>query len=219
SAPNLSTTFVANPELKAETARNKELSAKFHWNNLWQENDELNLFATIFQNDVKNFINLQNTKAITRNINGGMTGEFQYRNVDNARLRGIEFTGEYKTARWSAYTSYGALQAKDSRTSEELSGIEKGKLVFGAQYALVPEKFDVGANFSHHFSAKNTNGEKTASYNLVGLTATYAPKAGEWQNLRIDFSIENLFDKEYIAANSLIPGAGRNVKVNLTYQF
>ncbi|WKT00778.1 TonB-dependent hemoglobin/transferrin/lactoferrin family receptor [Gallibacterium salpingitidis] len=209
------TTFISNPNLKAETAKNKELSAKFYWDNLWQDNDELHLFATVFQNDVKDFINLE----VVERLRGGQPDKFQYRNVDNARLRGIELSGEYKTPRWSAYTSYGALQAKDSLTDEELSGIEKGKLVFGAQYALVPEKFDVGANFSHHFSAKNTNGEKTASYNLVGLTATYAPKAGEWQNLRIDFSIENLFDKEYIAANSLIPGAGRNVKVNLTYQF
>ncbi|WP_279894904.1 hypothetical protein [Nicoletella semolina] len=34
---------------------------------------------------------------------------------------------------------------------------------------------------------------------------------GEWKNLRLDFAIENLFDKEYQPAFSMMKGKGRNV--------
>ncbi|WP_256594083.1 TonB-dependent receptor [Avibacterium gallinarum] len=74
----------------------------------------------------------------------------------------------------------------------------------------------------HYFAQKRVptshNGHYP-SYTLTDITASYAPQKGEWSNLRIDFAVENIFDKAYTPAFSLTPEAGRNVKVSLAYQF
>ncbi|MFU2046615.1 TonB-dependent hemoglobin/transferrin/lactoferrin family receptor [Avibacterium gallinarum] len=208
--------FVENTDLKAEVAKNKELSAKFHWQDLWTVQDKFSVTATVFQNDVKDFIELQQIGMQRRTL------LFQYRNVQNARLRGAELAAHYETPRWSTDLQYGVLRGKDRQTGEALENINADKIVLAASYALVPETFTVGAKVRHYFAQKRVptshNGHYP-SYTLTDITASYAPQKGEWSNLRIDFAVENLFDKAYTPAFSLTPEAGRNVKVSLAYQF
>lgn len=211
--------FVENPNLKPEIARNKEINANFHWSNIWQTNDQLEFITAIFQNDIKDFINLEVISRTSPPLE--LPKDFQYRNVQNARLRGFEIEGRYKSDRWSSYISYGLLRAKNVQTNEYLNNINADKLIVGGEYSLVPTKFNIGAEIKHYFTQKRVpkNNEIYPGYTLVNLTATYAPESGEWNNLRIDFAIENLFDKAYQPAFSLTPGTGRNIKINLGYHF
>lgn len=217
----LVTSFQPNPDLKPEVARNKEINFNFHWQNLWKAEDLLKISTALFQNDVKDFINLE----VSKSRHFGSTEipqEFQYRNVKNARLRGIELNTAYQTPSWSLYANYGMLRGKDRQTGEALENINADRLTFGGNYVVVADKFSVGGRLSHYFAQKRLPSKTTReypAYTLVDLTATYAPKQGEWENLRIDFAIENLFDKAYTQAFSLTPSAGRNVKVSVAYQF
>lgn len=217
----LVTTFEPNPELKAEIAHNKELNMNFHWQDIWKKEDSLKFTTTLFQNDVKNFIHLEVIKSLSYG-NTSIPQIFQYRNVQNARLYGLELSTEYQTPIWSIYANYGMLRGKDRQTGEYLAHINADKVTVGGNYTVITDKFSVGARFNHYFAQRrlpSITKQQYSSYTLVDLTASYAPKQGDWQNLRIDVAVENLFDKAYIPAFNLIPGAGRNVKMSIGYQF
>lgn len=225
--------FVANPNLRPETAKNKEITANLHFDSLFKQGDKFKIEATYFRNDVKDFINLKifndaktNTNA-SANPNTNTNRAFlptksQYQNITNARLSGIELQAQYQTERLTLFTNYGSTKGRDKDSGEALSNIAASKIGVGADYALVKDKFTVGATITHYAAQHRVpkdHGVTYPSYILTDLRATYAPLKGEWKNLRLDFALENLFDRKYQPAFSLIEGTGRNAKISAVYSF
>ncbi|KAL1019517.1 TonB-dependent hemoglobin/transferrin/lactoferrin family receptor [Haemophilus influenzae] len=223
--------FVANPNLRPETAKNKEITANLHFDSLFKQGDKFKIEATYFRNDVKDFINLKifndananpNAKTNT-NTNGALLPtKSQYQNITNARLSGIELQAQYQTERLTLFTNYGSTKGKDKDSGEALSNIAASKIGVGVNYALVKDKFTVGATVTHYAAQRRVpkdHGVTYPSYILTDLRATYAPLKGEWKNLRLDFALENLFDRKYQPAFSLMEGTGRNAKISAVYSF
>lgn len=225
--------FVANPNLRPETAKNKEITANLHFDSLFKQDDKFKIEATYFRNDVKDFINLKifndanananaNPNAKT-NTNGALLPtKSQYQNITNARLSGIELQAQYQTERLTLFTNYGSTKGKDKDSGEALSNIAASKIGVGADYALVKDKFTVGATITHYAAQHRVPKDHAVtypSYILTDLRATYAPLKGEWKNLRLDFALENLFDRKYQPAFSLMEGTGRNAKISAVYSF
>lgn len=221
--------FVANPNLRPETAKNKEITANLHFDSLFKQGDKFKIEATYFRNDVKDFINLKifndanaNPNAKT-NTNGALLPtKSQYQNITNARLSGIELQAQYQTERLTLFTNYGSTKGKDKDSGEALSNIAASKIGVGVNYALVKDKFTVGATVTHYAAQRRVpkdHGVTYPSYILTDLRATYAPLKGEWKNLRLDFALENLFDRKYQPAFSLMEGTGRNAKISAVYSF
>ncbi|QGM80311.1 TonB-dependent hemoglobin/transferrin/lactoferrin family receptor [Otariodibacter oris] len=211
--------FVVNPNLKPETAKNKEVNANVHFDNVLIQNDKVVFDVTYFQNDVKNFINLDVFKATPRET---IPSRSQYKNINNARLRGVEVEGSYQTDRLAVIASYGLTRGKDKNTGEALQNIGADKVSLAVNYELLPDQLTVGSRVTHYAKQKRVpeNYALTyGSYTLTDLTATYAPQNGMLKDLRVDFAIENLFDKKYRPAFSFMDGVGRNVKVSLAYNF
>ncbi|MDY4281084.1 MAG: TonB-dependent hemoglobin/transferrin/lactoferrin family receptor [[Pasteurella] mairii] len=216
---NINNTFLANPDLGPETAKNKEINAHFYFTNIFSEQDKVSFNATYFQNDVKDFIHLNVFKSSPQVL---LPNVSQYQNIANARLRGIELETAYQTERLNILAGYGQTRGKDKNTQEALSNIAADKFSFGINYALVKNKFTVGARVTHYAKQKrvpSNHGISYQGYTLTDLTASYAPLSGEWKNLRLDFAIENAFDKKYLPAFSFMEGNGRNVKLSASYQF
>lgn len=223
--------FVANPNLRPETAKNKEITANLHFDSLFKQGDKFKIEATYFRNDVKDFINLKifNDANTNKNANAsaGANGAFlptksQYQNITNARLSGIELQAQYQTERLTLFTNYGSTKGKDKDSGEALSNIAASKIGVGVNYALVKDKFTVGATVTHYAAQRRVpkdHGVTYPSYILTDLRATYAPLKGEWKNLRLDFALENLFDRKYQPAFSLMEGTGRNAKISAVYSF
>ncbi|HHF3827652.1 TPA: heme/hemopexin-binding protein HxuC [Haemophilus influenzae] len=223
--------FVANPNLRPETAKNKEITANLHFDSLFKQGDKFKIEATYFRNDVKDFINLKifndaktNTNASANpNTNGALLPtKSQYQNITNARLSGIELQAQYQTERLTLFTNYGSTKGKDKDSGEALSNIAASKIGVGVNYALVKDKFTVGATVTHYAAQRRVpkdHGVTYPSYILTDLRATYAPLKGEWKNLRLDFALENLFDRKYQPAFSLMEGTGRNAKISAVYSF
>ncbi|BBF15802.1 heme/hemopexin utilization protein C [Haemophilus influenzae] len=231
--------FVANPNLRPETAKNKEITANLHFDSLFKQGDKFKIEATYFRNDVKDFINLKifndaktNTNANASasagagagaNPNGALLPtKSQYQNITNARLSGIELQAQYQTERLTLFTNYGSTKGKDKDSGEALSNIAANKIGVGVNYALVKDKFTVGATVTHYAAQRRVpkdHGVTYPSYILTDLRATYAPLKGEWKNLRLDFALENLFDRKYQPAFSLMEGTGRNAKISAVYSF
>ncbi|HHF4671561.1 TPA: TonB-dependent hemoglobin/transferrin/lactoferrin family receptor [Haemophilus influenzae] len=223
--------FVANPNLRPETAKNKEITANLHFDSLFKQGDKFKIEATYFRNDVKDFINLKifndaNTSTSTStstSANGAfLPKNSQYQNITNARLSGIELQAQYQTERLTLFTNYGSTKGRDKDSGEALSNIAASKIGVGADYALVKDKFTVGATITHYAAQHRVPKDHAVtypSYILTDLRATYAPLKGEWKNLRLDFALENLFDRKYQPAFSLIEGTGRNAKISAVYSF
>ncbi|WP_112109597.1 TonB-dependent hemoglobin/transferrin/lactoferrin family receptor [Haemophilus influenzae] len=223
--------FVANPNLRPETAKNKEITANLHFDSLFKQGDKFKIEATYFRNDVKDFINLKifNDANTNKNASASANGALlplptksQYQNITNARLSGIELQAQYQTERLTLFTNYGSTKGKDKDSGEALSNIAASKIGVGVNYALVKDKFTVGATVTHYAAQRRVPKDHSVtypSYILTDLRATYAPLKGEWKNLRLDFALENLFDRKYQPAFSLMEGTGRNAKISAVYSF
>ena len=217
--------FVANPNLRPETAKNKEITANLHFDSLFKQGDKFKIEATYFRNDVKDFINLKifNDANTSKNANTRLLPtNSQYQNITNARLSGIELQAQYQTERLTLFTNYGSTKGKDKDSGEALSNIAASKIGVGVNYALVKDKFTVGATVTHYAAQRRVPKDHSVtypSYLLTDLRATYAPLKGEWKNLRLDFALENLFDRKYQPAFSLMEGTGRNAKISAVYSF
>lgn len=222
--------FIANPNLRPETAKNKEITANLHFDSLFKQGDKFKIEATYFRNDVKDFINLKifNNPNANPNANPNtstrafLPTNSQYQNITNARLSGIELQAQYQTERLTLFTNYGSTKGKDKDSGEALSNIAASKIGVGVNYALVKDKFTVGATVTHYAAQRRVPKDHSVtypSYILTDLRATYAPLKGEWKNLRLDFALENLFDRKYQPAFSLMEGTGRNAKISAVYSF
>lgn len=225
--------FVANPNLRPETAKNKEITANLHFDSLFKQDDKFKIEATYFRNDVKDFINLKIFNDANTNKNASASAgastnraflptKSQYQNITNARLSGIELQAQYQTERLTLFTNYGSTKGKDKDSGEALSNIAASKIGVGVNYALVKDKFTVGATVTHYAAQRRVPKDHSVtypSYILTDLRATYAPLKGEWKNLRLDFALENLFDRKYQPAFSLMEGTGRNAKISAVYSF
>lgn len=219
--------FIANPNLRPETAKNKEITANLHFDSLFKQGDKFKIEATYFRNDVKDFINLKIFNDANANKNAStsralLPTKSQYQNITNARLSGIELQAQYQTERLTLFTNYGSTKGKDKDSGEALSNIAASKIGVGVNYALVKDKFTVGETVTHYAAQHRVPKDHAVtypSYILTDLRATYAPLKGEWKNLRLDFALENLFDRKYQPAFSLMEGTGRNAKISAVYSF
>lgn len=215
--------FVANPNLRPETAKNKEITANLHFDSLFKQDDKFKIEATYFRNDVKDLINLKTFNNPNENSPSQLLPtRSQYQNIANARLSGIELQAQYQTERLTLFTNYGSTKGRDKDSGEALSNIAASKIGVGADYALVKDKFTVGATVTHYAAQRRVPKDHSVtypSYILTDLRATYAPLKGEWKNLRLDFALENLFDRKYQPAFSLMEGTGRNAKISAVYSF
>lgn len=215
--------FVANPNLRPETAKNKEITANLHFDSLFKQGDKFKIEATYFRNDVKDLINLKTFNNPNENSPSRLLPTHsQYQNIANARLSGIELQAQYQTERLTLFTNYGSTKGRDKDSGEALSNIAASKIGVGADYALVKDKFTVGATITHYAAQHRVPKDHAVtypSYILTDLRATYAPLKGEWKNLRLDFALENLFDRKYQPAFSLMEGTGRNAKISAVYSF
>lgn len=215
--------FIANPNLRPETAKNKEITANLHFDSLFKQGDKFKVEATYFRNDVKDLINLKIfNNPNESNASLPLPTRSQYQNIANARLSGVELQAQYQTERLTLFTNYGSTKGRDKDSGEALSNIAASKIGVGADYALVKDKFTVGATITHYAAQHRVPKDHAVtypSYILTDLRATYAPLKGEWKNLRLDFALENLFDRKYQPAFSLMEGTGRNAKISAVYSF
>ncbi|PWL18936.1 TonB-dependent heme/hemoglobin receptor family protein [Falsochrobactrum shanghaiense] len=213
------TGYEPNLFLEPEVATSYEFGINLRQDNLIEAGDQLRTKLNFFYTDVKDYIN-----TVTVRRAGGVnitTSE----NVGTARLRGVELEGTYDS--WWGYVNLAA-----SFTDAEMKdGIYKGealsntpldnvsatlglkafedKLIYGVEYASMGKVTRV-----------ISNGVKV--YPRVDLVNVFA----NWQvtdNMKLDFGVDNLFDKSYTdaqtgwaTASDIEQGKGRTFKIALT---
>jgi iron complex outermembrane receptor protein len=222
--------YVGDIDLEPEKAHT--VSATFDWHSgdrSWE------LKATPYYTRVSDYID-----AIKR---PGWTADqfnvLQYAN-QSARLYGLDVSGQMPITRneWGAWGLKGTVNytnGKNRDTGDELYNImplngkftvthEKGGWDNAVELVVVDAKDDV---------SEVRNEIETSGYTLVNLRGSHS-----WKTVRLDFGVENLFDKGYalptggaytgqgstmqlnaIPWNTAVPGMGRSFYVGLNMQF
>lgn len=234
--------YVGNLELEPEIAHT--LSATFDWHAANGEDWSLKL--TPYFTYVDDYIDAKRCSSANMNCgpaNQTATDAFVYLQFVNqsARLYGLDISGHYPLARgtrFGRFTARGALsyvRGENRDTGDNLYNMMplNAKLAVEQQYGgwtnsveleLVDDKSDVS-------SVRNEL--ETDSYALLHLRSSY-----EWKQLRLDFGVENLFDKFYnhplggaytgqgktmsgtgVPWGIAVPGIGRSLYAGINYSF
>ncbi|WP_419534410.1 TonB-dependent hemoglobin/transferrin/lactoferrin family receptor [Endozoicomonas sp.] len=213
--------FVPNPDLKPEEAKNKELSARMEFNEILG-GDELKLNASLFQNDVNNFIN-QITYDPQLVFGQLIDSKTTWINVEDAELKGFEIAGKYRIQNVEAGLSYGQTRGKDKSTGLALDNIPADKIVADLAYLAFQGDVKVGTRYTHVNDQNRVDPDNTVSqyegYDLVDLYASYEPASGSLKGLKADFTIKNAADKYYRVAWQELYQPGRSYRLNLRYMF
>lgn len=220
--PGCANLFVPNPNLKPETAFNKEAGVRIHRANLLNSGDQLAIRAAYFHNQVKDFIDLIVTVApfpVPGNPDRG--GTTTSGNVRNAILEGFEIEANYAAKYGYAGFSYGQTRGRNQTLGGPLSNVQPDKWIVLA--GLNWPTYDLSMGWrSSIVSAQNripAGGTATPGYTLHDLTLTWMPQNGTFKGIRFDFGIDNLTDKDYRRHLTVLRDPGRNYKLMASYQF
>lgn len=214
--------FVPNPDLKPETAHNKEIGIRLRRAGLFQPGDEGRASLNLFRNDVSDFIE-QLVIFAPRPMPGnpGRGGVSYFENVRDARLEGFEAELAYETPRWFARAGYGLTSGEDMDTGQPLGGIPANELILSAGGQVPSHGLSFGwrGRFVAAQDRVPAEVEESSAYDLHEVFLTWQPPRVKNQALRLDFGIDNLMDREYLPYLSAIEGPGRNVKLTMVVSF
>ncbi|MCL1037336.1 TonB-dependent hemoglobin/transferrin/lactoferrin family receptor [Shewanella submarina] len=217
----LCNTFKPNPDLKSETARNKELKAYLSFADLAGD-DELNISLNLFRNDVDDFI----VQQVIDPLMGvpGLEQTTTWSNVQDARLQGFELVTNYRIKQTWVSLSYGQTEGKDKADDSFLEGIPADKFVLDLSQGWFDGDFKAGTRLTYVAEQKDVPADFTAaeqydSYTLWDLYLAWEPSSGALTGLRIDAGVDNITDEYYQQAWQTLYQQGRNIKLNARYMF
>ncbi|OOE34046.1 hypothetical protein BZG04_12320 [Salinivibrio kushneri] len=206
--------FVPNPDLKPEESANKELSMTYTFVPSTYV-DQGYIDARVFRNDVDNFIE----QSIKDGSWGAYNGTTVKTNLPEAKLEGIELSLHHQLGGFTNNLSYSQTEGKDKETGSYLDNIPAHKFVAETDYALATLPVSIGGRVSHYAEQTDTNDAKTYDgYTLWDVYASYSPN-GEWDGVKFDLAIDNLTDEQYTRAWAQVASPGRDIKLNVRYQF
>jgi len=234
--------YVGNLDLEQEIAHT--LSATFDWHAA--NGEDWGLKLTPYFTYVDDYIDAR--RCVSANANCGAanqtaTNQFVYLQFVNqsARLYGLDISGHYplaKGTRFGRFTARGALsyvRGENRDTGDNLYNMMplNARLAVEQQYGGWTNAIEVELVDSKDDVSSVRNELETDSYALMHLRGSY-----EWKQLRLDFGVENLFDKFYnhplagaytgqgktmsgtgVAWGTPVPGMGRSLYAGLNYSF
>ncbi|MCA0899530.1 TonB-dependent hemoglobin/transferrin/lactoferrin family receptor [Microbulbifer agarilyticus] len=215
----LANTFIPNPDLEAEEARNAELRADMAFSNLAAEGDQLTASAAIFRNKVDNFIE---QVVINPHFMLGFPMNTTYLNVDKAELKGFELGVNYLVSDLELGMNYGQTEGKDLSDDSYLSNIPADKVVLDVGHYFLQRDLKAGFRTTFISAQEQLPEEETrefGKYNLTDAYVTWEPATGSLNGLKLGLAVDNLTDEEYRVAFQELYMPGRNIKLSASYRF
>ena len=203
--------FVANPNLKPETATGFELGIGKQFDNISQKNDSLSFKLTYYHLDFKDLIDSSVTRSTT-----------ELDNIHDAEIFGFEFLAQYKSKKTTLDFSANYTEAYNSQTEEYLGNNVPLTINLGINYKI-DKNLLVGwrgkwvAEENKSDSVLTSSRDTHTIYEEYFINSFYA----RWQknNLQIDLGIENAFDQEYTPKGYRAAAEAINFTAKLTYKF
>lgn len=203
--------FIPNPFLRPETARNREVGVNFKADDLLTRNDRLRARLVYFNTNYSDFIDQVITATTTTNVNR-----------QTANIQGIE--AEIAYTGFGFFGSVAASRLRGDQTSPintPLSSIPGDKLVLTAGYTHERTGLTFGgrAKFVADQFRVPSGTPATPGYSLFDLFVSWEPVSGPLAGVRMDFGIDNITDRFYRDHLSAVGDYGRNFKFTTAFQF
>jgi len=216
-------TSIGNPDLKAERAESIEAGIRGKQGGLRYQ-------LTGYDNRYKDFISQQVVGGT------GAPGDptiFQYINLNNARIRGIEARAEWQLDqawRLNAGTALSRGYSEVGGARTPLDSIEPLRSVLGVRYEAPTWELRASALHAQQKASTRVSSAsyfKTPAYTVFDVGASWKPLP----NVSLNANLNNLFNETYwrwsdvrgLADSSTVKDAytapGRNVQVSMRYDF
>jgi hemoglobin/transferrin/lactoferrin receptor protein len=210
--------LIPNPDLKPEVAHNVEGGINLKYDNVAMSGDMLRAKFVAFRNKVDDYIDGVIVGAGAPPFFG-----FQYQNIAEAKLEGLEFEGVYDAHAWFVGVNASRVRGTNEDTGVPLLTVPADKVVVTAGFRALSDKLVAGAR-AQFVAAQNRVPPlpdpnsisqellPTDAYTVVDLFAEYVLSEQATLNVNID----NVFDENYRQYLDLTNSPGLNARVGLT---
>ncbi|MEM8838530.1 MAG: TonB-dependent hemoglobin/transferrin/lactoferrin family receptor [Pseudomonadota bacterium] len=217
--------FLPNFDLEPETASNFEFGANIKYDNILSDDDRFRAKVTYFNNTVENFIegDVRGTDPFTCFVLPTIPqfppfgppiptflppsgcGEFQFVNIAEAEIRGIEVEASFEIGRYFSTLAYSRIRGDDTILDQPLESIRPDKFsaTMGARY--FDDALMLGGRVTHvqqqdripllasDGSPNTLAGLPGDAFTLIDLFASYEPN----ERVRFNVVLNNITDQQY----------------------
>lgn len=235
--------YLANPNLKAETAREYELGFSYVANDLWAEGDEFWFKTMYFRGKIDQMIRLRtlsDQEVTDRQLPSPSPSGAPYATYDNvtdARRKGLELQARYSTGPWKLGLTYETLDQYNAENGEKVPYAFADKIRVSGEYNFFEQGISIGMNVSRWL--KPDQNPKTyvawgTTYTRINKPYTIGNMYARWRphstgvnwldgGLELELGVNNMTDQDKVHPNNRIGttavGKGRNVYMTVVKRF
>ncbi|MDU9002942.1 TonB-dependent receptor domain-containing protein [Sedimentitalea todarodis] len=196
-----------NPDLLPERMRSFEIGIGYARQDLFTSGDFLELHATGFHNKIEDYIGLVR-------VGGLFNGYYQYDNIDNVRIRGLELEASYQTGVFFGDLAGQVLDGIDLATGDELTSVPPDRLVLTAGYRSLDGRRELGARLT---SVGTKEGGTLPSPAWQTVDLFYQQALSDRTTLGV--TLNNILNKNYTPHLETQPSPGFNAQASLIVRF
>jgi hemoglobin/transferrin/lactoferrin receptor protein len=207
--------FLPNPNLRPEVAHNLEGGVNLRFNGILKRDDAFRGRVVVFRNEVDDYI---------EGVQDPKTFAFQYQNIANATLEGIEIEGLYDARAWFVGLAAHRIRGTNDETGFGLVTVPADRITLTAGFRALDYRLIWGGRL-HLIGEQDRIPPPppgppptivpTDGYALVDLFAQY--EVNPWTTLNLN--VDNLFDKNYRQFLDQSNSPGFAARVGLTMRF
>ena len=227
--------FLPNPNLRPEVGKNKEVGVNLKYDNIFNAGDSFRGKINVFRNDVSDFIDLVGSTPIPPILfatPGLFSQFFQFQNIAQARIEGLEVETLYDAGLWYVGVAGHLIQGKNVATNVGLATITPRKLSTTGGVRLLDRRLILAAQWASFGPNNNVPAGflPSTGYDLINLYLTW----NATKDITFTASIDNLLNQYYrpyaipgsstdgTTQNDVLwssPGPGRVYKAGLKIHF
>lgn len=223
--------FIPNAELQAEESFDREIGFSIEAADLFSAGDSFQTKLSFFDSDIDNMIDLNvdfafDPTCFAPPFQPCSAGTTNSQNLSNATLQGVEWETRYSMDNWFFSVAYSRVDGTNSENGNDLGSLTPDRVALDMRWNNDANTVTLGSRmlFAREFTReeidRQTNEfaqvERRAGYGIADLYARWRPEAVP--NLGVVVGVDNVFDKNYEQAFQGVSAAGRNAKVQFTWQ-
>lgn len=204
--------FIPNPDLKPQRTKTFEFGGGLSFEDLFQDNDKVELKASHFRTWGEDFIDIEVLQP-------GFVGTTQSVNVPKAKLWGGEIEVAYDGPRAMASLGYSAIDGENRETGEKLGSLTPDLFtaIVGVKIPEINSLAGWRSQFAAEFTETDDPNEERDSYNVHDIFFAWQPSDGFLEGVRLDLGVDNIFDADYSRTYAGVSEPGRNFKALVSY--
>jgi hemoglobin/transferrin/lactoferrin receptor protein len=190
--------FLANPNLRPEVGKNKEVGINLKYNDVFTAGDSFRAKFNAFRNDVDDYIDLVASTPVAPELipfPGRFSKFYQYQNIQHARIEGFEAETMYDAGLWFVGVAGNVQRGKNTVTNIGLATVQPRKVTTTGGVRLLDRKLVISAQWAS-FAAQTdlpVGYLPSTNYELVNLYVAYQPTA----DITLNFSVDNILNQYY----------------------